>query len=129
MENATVLRDAILREAAQPTPGSTFLQDLRDGAVRATLGGVGSADWRLFMTVFADNEQQLQRLTVSDGVAGASYVRETSAYLVGGSICTDITTGHLLDRLDERIDSGINPASDGKIQKWLRIPPPPVQNP
>jgi len=107
------LRDAIQREKTTPTPGSTLIRDVRTAAVKATLGGKISDEWANFMAaIFADNPAQLNRLLAKDTHAALSYFDETSAYLVGGSICTSETMAHLPSRIDPQIDAGLDDKTD-----------------
>jgi hypothetical protein len=131
-QNVNELRDAILRE--KDKKGSTFISDVRNAAVKATRGGVSSLEWKTFMTIFADNPEQLERLTVKDGdpsLVGREYILDSAAYMVGGSICTSETVAHLPHRIDDRIDEGLSDVADAVFAalKVLTIPKPtpPVQ--
>lgn len=103
--------------------GGTKGFELKVAAIKAALGGVGSDDWRNYMTIFADNEAQLKRLTAKDAQAGNPWVKETSAYMVANGTCGGETPQFLLQGVDEKIDDGVSPATDPTFQKLITFPP------
>jgi hypothetical protein len=101
-----------------PTLGKQF----SDLAVAAVTKGLESPEWKKYMSLFADNAEQLERLTVqADGEE--KYLRLFRAYIVANSICDITTQTDTINKIDETIDAGIvNQASDGTIERPLELP-------
>ena len=55
-------------------------------AVQAITRGPGSDDWRQYMTLFADNQEQLALLTTPQE-GEEFYVTKARAYLVSNAVC------------------------------------------
>jgi hypothetical protein len=133
-QNVLDMIDAVLKEGDNPTPNSTLIADLRKAATEAILSGHENSEaWDSYMTIFADNPEQLQRLKLADAFQDVDYVRKSTAYLAGGSICTSETMAHLAARIDEKIDNDLNDAPDEEFitkkngnEKIVKIPKPPV---
>lgn len=81
-------------------------------AVRAIMGGLGSAAWRNYMSIFADNAAQLQLL--SESTAGEdSYLPHTRAYIVSNAVCAAGTDGNTPANVDTQIGAAVPNAPDG----------------
>lgn len=65
---------------------------LRATAVNALTNGRTSDEWKEYMTLFADNEEQLMRLT-AEGDNDPGWFREQRAYIVSNAICGADTNG------------------------------------
>jgi hypothetical protein len=85
-------------------------QNLTEHAVAALLNGFGSPEWKTYMSLFADNEEQLKRLTeVSPN--DKAYYAESRAYIVANAVCGAGTTGQTGQ--DVKIGFGDPPAGAG----------------
>lgn len=73
-------------------------------AVEALTGGITSDAWRAYMSLFADNEEQFQRLTSNPPPEGEDYLKHARAYIVSNAICAADTGTFVADRVDEKID-------------------------
>lgn len=104
--------------------GDTFGGDVKAAATKAIFGGIQSQDWEDYMTLFADNAAQLQRLKGADAQANVSWVRDSIAYLAADGMCGATTTGIIANNLDARLDDGLEEAADGTITKIFEIPDP-----
>jgi|SRR4030095_6213787 myo-inositol catabolism protein IolC len=93
-------------------------------ALTAVEGGIGSDEWKDYMSLFADNAVQLARLRGTDG-NNKDYLKQFRAYIVTNAMCdasTDTKTGF---RVDERIDELIqDDQPDGTVTKPIEIPDP-----
>ena len=85
---------------------------LNAAAVEAVIGGINSAAWKSYMAVFADNPEQLTRLTEPQP-GEEQYLQQMRAYIVSNAICTPDTNAFLNNRVRKEIDgvagSGTNP--------------------
>lgn len=100
--------------------GRQFGSNLKAAAVAALSRGVGSDEWREYMKFFADNEEQLTRLSV-ESPDDADYIRESRAYIVANAICGAASTGQTGLNVDARIEvANTNP--DGTIAPPFPIP-------
>lgn len=126
MERVQYVKKVITDDfAANGTLGS----DMQKLGVEAMLNGRESPAWAEFMRIFADNEQQLARLTgdiTKDSQANEGWVKETSAYIVAGTPCGGMSPLHFDYLMDEDIDNGLPAEPDGKIVRPIAIPEPPA---
>lgn len=108
------VKDAILAEqtAGGGSGRGTKGYKLKVAAIKATLGGINSNDWKKYMSIFASNEDQLKRLTGRDANAADTWVKETSAYLVANGTCGGFTPNGLPQFLKAEIDDGLPEATD-----------------
>ena len=72
---------------------SLLKRTLKEHAVPAMMAGIKSPEARKYMSMFADNEEQLKLLTNPENVASMPWLHETQAYLMANAICTPITDG------------------------------------
>ncbi len=102
--------------------GGNFGVRLRKSAINALIGGIRSADWMTYMSIFADNAEQLRRLTVVDEQNDPNWVKESRAYIVSNAVCgantTTVTTANVRDEIDE----GLTDEPDGLVVKPFSIP-------
>ena len=85
-------------------------------AVRAIMGGLGSDDWRKYMSLFADNAAQLQLL--SEATPGEdSYLPHTRAYIVSNAVCAAGTDGATPANVDTQLAFAANNDPDGTVTK------------
>lgn len=90
-------------------------------AVAAITGGIRSPEWRAYMSLFADNEEQLQRL-ISDPPPATEkdYLPQLRAYIVSNAVCAADTGTFVANRVDERIDGS---ASDTENPEFIASRP------
>lgn len=85
-----------------PTGTAHLMNALRDKAIAAVLGGVGSKDWEKYMQEHVTNSKQLARLTGKDDFyQKEDYGPQVLAYIVSNAMCGEFTTGKLLRFLDK----------------------------
>ena len=87
---------------------------LKQAAIEAMMAGIGSDAWDSYMSLFADNTEQLTRLTVR-AVNEDLWLLESRAYMVANSICGADSTTQTGLRVDKLIDADLNVDSDNKI--------------
>lgn len=87
---------------------------LKQAAIEAMMAGIGSKKWEEYMSLFADNAEQLKRLTVR-GENDDVWLLESRAYMVANSICGADSTTQTRLRVDAFIDDNIESDSDDKI--------------
>ena len=95
---AKKVKDEVAAGGVSPTA-----QDLQKKATKAICGGTD--DWVTYMKMFADpaNPAELARLIPTDG-SNDDVHQVARAYLVRNGMCTETTTGMLLDNVDLKLD-------------------------
>jgi len=108
---------------------------LKQAAIEAMMNGIKSKEWKSYMSLFADNAEQLTRLTVR-AQNEDEWLLESRAYMVANSVCGADSTTQTGLRVDALIDADLNVESDntivdpvegqavaeGVIQRPFRIP-------
>jgi hypothetical protein len=84
-------------------------------AIRAVNGGLKSQDWKNYMSLFADNEEQLNLLTTDQVPADKPWLERSRAYMVSNAVCDAATTTETGFRVDTDIDTGIAEAHEAAI--------------
>lgn len=87
---------------------------LKQASIKAIMAGIGSPEWKSYMSLFADNADQLTRLTVP-AANEDSWLPEARAYIVANSVCGADSTTQTFLRVDELIDDNLNPNIDQSI--------------
>jgi hypothetical protein len=101
-----------------PTLGKQF----SNAAVAAITRGLGSPEWKSYMSLFADNAGQLERLTVQKQ-GEQDYLPLFRAYVVSNSVCDITTNTNTINRIDEAIDDpAMSEAPDGTIVRPFQVP-------
>jgi hypothetical protein len=92
-----------VKDESAATGVSQTAQDLQKNATRAIVGGID--DWVTYMKMFADpnNPLELARLIPTDGTTDDTR-QIARAYLVRNGMCTETTTGMLLDNVELKLD-------------------------
>lgn len=80
-------------------------------AVEAITGGIKSPAWRAYMSLFADNDEQLQRLISDPPPPQESYLTQNRAYIVSNAVCAADTGTFVADRV---VENEINGAAFGE---------------
>ena len=87
---------------------------LKQAAIEALTGGIGSEKWNEYMSLFASNQQQLTRLTVR--AEGEDWrVTESRAYIVANAICGADSTTQTSLRVQGVIDADLAAGGDNTI--------------
>jgi hypothetical protein len=107
--------------------GGTLGSEIQRIGVAALLKGRTSPEWSEHMRIFADNKQQLARLTGKDDQAEQGYVKESTAYLIASSPCGGMTGTIFHYLMSPDIDLGLPVEPDGTIERPIPIPEPPAQ--
>ncbi len=81
---------------------------LKLAAIDAMMHGIGSDQWKSYMSLFADTTDQLERLTVEKGT-DELWLRESRAYMVANAICGADSTTRTSLRVAADIDDDLNP--------------------
>ena len=81
-------------------------------AIRAVNGGIKSQDWKNYMSLFADNEEQLNLLTTEEVPADKPWLEQSRVYMVSNAVCDAATTTETGFRVNTGIDNGIAEAHD-----------------
>lgn len=108
--------------ALDEVAGGTFGDMVKNAGIAAVMGGINSAEWKTYMSLFADNAQQLNRLTIPDPQNDANYYPESRAYIVTNSICGTITGTRTHLNVNPDIDDTLPDAPDGTVTKPFPIP-------
>lgn len=130
LENLEKVRIAIKNDnekgdptANPPKPPGALGKELSNAAVAAITNGIKSTEWKNYMSLFADNAKQLERLTVPKD-NDPSYLPLMRAYMVSNAVCDVGTNTHTGKNLDVRIDN--NPTlpvdSDNSVVRPFKIP-------
>src|SRR4051812_17564473 len=101
--------------ANPPEPPGTLGKRVSNAAVAALTNGIHSNEWKQYMSLFADNTAQLERLTVPNPNTDPAYLPLMRAYIVSNAICDIGTPAHTANRIDERIDQDLEATADGTV--------------
>jgi hypothetical protein len=87
--------------------------DIGELAVAAITGGIESPAWKAYMSLFADNEEQLQRLISYPPPEQEPYLMRNRAYIVSNAVCAADTGTFVADRVVEsEINGAVNDETD-----------------
>lgn len=122
------LRKAHAAVAVDNAVGSGKLgTDIGQLAVEAITGGIQSEAWKAYMSLFADNPAQLERLTSDPPPAAEQdYLPQLRAYIVSNAVCAADTGTFVADRVDDRINGAVSDAVDAEFIKDRPFPIPSV---
>jgi hypothetical protein len=88
---------------------------LKNHAIKAMMKGIGSDEWKQYMSMFADNQEQLDRLTIAEENEG-QWLRESRAYIVSNSVCATATNTRTRNGVDTaQLDGGLSTNEDAAI--------------
>jgi hypothetical protein len=87
---------------------------LKQASIKAMMAGIGSNEWKSYMSLFADNAAQLTRLTVP-AKNEDPWLPEARAYIVANSVCGADSTTQTSLRVDALIDDNLNANGDDSI--------------
>lgn len=97
-------RDAVVNGGS----GSPATLEIQNKAIAAILGGLNSTAFETYMQQFANNSDQLNRLTAKDATAGDEVMDRRRAYIVGNFLC-GFPTGPTTAREVATIDLDLPP--------------------
>jgi hypothetical protein len=103
--------------------GGTFGERVKNAGIDAVMGGINSEEWKAYMSLFADNAEQLKLLTTADPATDPSYLPQSRAYIVTNSICGTITGTRTHLNVERSIDDNLSDTDDGSVTKPFPIPP------
>lgn len=84
---------------------------LKRHAIKALMAGIGEPDWNTYMSLFAENEEQLKRLTVpQDGED--DWLVESRAYIVANAVCGADSTTQTSLRVNDEIADDVAPSEN-----------------
>lgn len=102
--------------------GGTFGETVKNAGIAAIMGGINSPEWKTYMSLFADNAQQLNRLTTPDPQSDLNYYPQMRAYIVSNSVCGTITGTRTHLNVNTDIDDSLPEEPDGSVTKPFPIP-------
>lgn len=86
-------------------------------AVKAITNGPGSQDWKDYMSLFADNQEQLTLLTVPQE-GEEFYLTKARAYLVSNAVCAAGTNTATTNGVEKTHFSAVtNNTADGTVTR------------
>ena len=102
---------------------------LKTHGIKAILKGIESNEAKVYMSMFADNERQLNLLTNPNNVPNMPWLPEVQAYLMANCVCAPNTNGQtgngIFDQLGEAglatFDANVSVAVDASVVQ--RRPP------
>lgn len=104
MKNLQKVHAAVVVDSAREG-GGQLAKDIGALAIAAIEGGIKSPAWEAYMRLFAVNQEQLQRLTVTPVPADEKeYLPQLRAYIVANAVCAGSTGTRTGDRVDGRIN-------------------------
>ena len=99
-----------MKDPAKKTPLGNLL---KNAAIAAMMKGIGSDEWKRYMTMFADNEEQLARLTVPEDDE-EQWLRESRAYIVSNAVCATATNTQTKNGVaTDQLNDGLSTGEDG----------------
>ncbi|HYW70676.1 MAG TPA: hypothetical protein VE961_06565 [Pyrinomonadaceae bacterium] len=120
-DNIKNAHDAVVLDLANGNP-PTLGKKLSNAAVAAITSGINSPAGKAYMSLFADNLDQLERLTVAKANED-DYLPLFRAYIVSNSVCDVTTNTNTISRITAKIDDPtMKTESDGKVVKPFTIP-------
>jgi hypothetical protein len=102
-DNLKKVHAAVALDNAKPG-GGKLGEDIGKLAVAAITGGIKSPAWSAYMSLFADNAEQLERLVSDPPPPDESYLPQLRAYIVSNAVCAADTGTFVADRVDERVN-------------------------
>ncbi len=87
-------------------------------AVKAIAGGMQSDDWKHYMALFADNDEQFDLLTTATATDPA-WMAQSRAYIVSNAVCDASTNTKTGNGVNPGIDDNLNDQPGGnKVAQW-----------
>ena len=105
--------EKIIKQVQEAAPNTALGDEIRRKAVEAIRKGEDSKEWRAYMEMFAENEEQLARLIPTDDTKGVYEMDVARTYLLGNGPCGAQTVDRLIYGVDDKLDEGLNGSSSG----------------
>ena len=121
LEKLQRLNTIVTNDRDHGTPPGLLGKQLSLAAVAAITNGIKSEDWKQYMSLFADNAAQLERLTVPKPT-DEDYLPLFRAYIVSNAVCDITTTTNTANKIDERVDKNLNSDVDNQVVRPFVIP-------
>ncbi len=97
----------------------TYGRKVGDAAMKAMMKGLGSEEWKNYMSLFADSSEQLTRLSSTELDGNDEWLPHIRAYIVANGTCapgTDAKTIANLTNLQSDIDKR-NPLTNAALSE------------
>jgi hypothetical protein len=108
--------------ALDDTKGGNFGTLVQNAAIDAITNGLDSNAARDYMSLFADNADQLRRLTTPEAT-DLNWFRESRAYIMGNGVCGTITGTRTHLNVRPELDADLPSTDpDGTVNKPFPIP-------
>ncbi|MDQ3917269.1 MAG: hypothetical protein M3348_02095 [Acidobacteriota bacterium] len=98
--------------AVDDLSGGNFGELVKNAAIEAMVGGLGSQAGKKYMSLFADNAQQLARLTTPDPANDPDWLPQSRAYIMANAVCGTITGTRTQLNVNAKIDDNLSEAPD-----------------
>jgi hypothetical protein len=121
LEKLQKLNAIVTKDRDHGTPPGLLGKQLSLAAVAAITNGIKSEDWKKYMSLFADNKEQLERLTVPKPT-DPDYLPLFRAYIVSNAVCDITTTTNTANKINADIDKDLNDAVDNQVARPFVIP-------
>ncbi len=121
-KNLNKVHFAVTADITTPAPGglaSDLGKLIGAQAVEAVKGGLSSPEWKKYMALFADNEEQLNFLTTvpkdanGNPVIEPDWIPEGRAYIVANGVCNVDTTTFTAHRVNAQFGAALSEVPDG----------------
>lgn len=103
------------------TRGGELAEALSKLAVEAIMEGVGKPAWRKYMSIFADNPDQLKLLS-EPGNPEPDYLPKVRAYIVANAVCAAGTNTATTNGLSPQMKSSLVAAVDNTQAAGVTVP-------
>jgi len=114
LNNLDKVHAAVVVDKMKGVPKGALGEKIGVLAVDAITNGIKSAEWKSYMSLFADNAEQLNLLTVeTPGEDG--WLPQARAYIVSNAVCAAGTNTYTGARVDGRIGNGLDETPDGTV--------------
>lgn len=89
-------------------------------AIKALTQGINSTDWENYMRLFADNQEQLDRL-IKESPEDEDWLIQSRAYIVSNAICDAQTKTNTIQNVQPLIDEDVAVAATPGFEKPINI--------
>lgn len=114
-KNLERVHAAVVIDKVSPAPGGQpgdLGKAIGELAVKAITKGLGSTEWKAYMALFADNEEQLTFLTVENPATDPQYAPQSRAYIVANAVCAADTNTFVANRVNTDFGFGLGDTAD-----------------
>jgi hypothetical protein len=114
VKNLDRVHAAVVIDKVSPAPGGKpgdLGEAIGELAVKAIMKGLRSPEWKQYMSLFADNEEQLTLLTV-ERETDSEYAPRDRAYIVANAVCAADTNTFTANKVSEEFGSLLSEEPD-----------------